>query len=294
MVPCVLHSARLARPVGVRALFVVNPLARHGRELCGAVRAELLRLGIELIEDRSARGIDAIVVAGGDGTVAREISRAIELGVPIGIVPLGTFNDVARTLSIPADFEVACAIIAAGRTRTIDVARANGFHYLTEASIGVSSRVARRQRPSDKRRFGVLAIAAALFSAVLRARPFHVEIAYDGNRERLRILQLTVANSERFGGFISVADAAIDDGELDLYAIEIRTLREFFSVTSAIVRGQRRSAQGLRVFRSRAFDVWTRRRHHIAADGEAAGRTPARFEVMPGALRVFAPGDGAY
>ncbi len=280
--------APAASPLTLRALLVLNPLSRRGEKLGERVRAELRRLGVEVVENEGS-ALDAIVVAGGDGTLASEIPHALACGVPLGVVPLGTFNDLARTLSIPLDVEGACAVIASGLTREIDAARVNGIYYLTEASIGISSRLTRLQRPQDKQRFGLLAIAATLLQAARYARPFRAEIAYDGNHERVRAIQLTVANSPRFGGFITVEDAAIDDGLLDCYAVEIENFREMLSVTATILAGKRREVRGLRTYRSTAFDVRTRRPHHITADGEPAGTTPARFEVFPKALRIFAP-----
>ncbi|MGA8097035.1 MAG: YegS/Rv2252/BmrU family lipid kinase [Candidatus Cybelea sp.] len=273
----------------MRALLVVNPTARQGHLLGDEVREELRRRGVEIVEDPAATGVDAIVVAGGDGTLTREIPRAIALGVPIGVVPLGTFNDLARTLAIPLDISGACAVIATGRARTIDAARVNGIYFLTEASIGISSRLARLQKPQDKKRFGLVAIAASLLLAAQHARSFHAEVAYDGRHLRLRSVQLTVANSQRFGGFITVDDASIDDGWLDLYSIEVKSVVEFYSLVAAIAAGRRESSPGLRTFRSTAFDIRTRRPHHISADGEPAGTTPARFELLPRALGVFAP-----
>jgi YegS/Rv2252/BmrU family lipid kinase len=273
----------------VRVKLVVNPRSRRGRLFGDAVRRELRRRNVDVAEPPAAESIDAIVIAGGDGTLVGEIPRALSFDVPVGIVPLGTFNDLARTLGIPLDVEGACGVIASGKARRIDAARVNGTYYVTEASIGISSRLARRQRPEEKQRFGLLAIVASALTAVRDARSFHAEISHDGTKELLRAVQLTVANSQRFGGFITVEDAAIDDGRLDLYAVEIENARQLLSVATAIVSGKRRSAEGLRTYRGKVFDVWTRRPHHISADGEPAGKTPARFEVLPGALRVFVP-----
>lgn len=273
----------------MRVRLVVNPRSRRGPLFAGAVRDGMRRRGVEIAESQGVDGIDAIVVAGGDGTLVGELPRAIALGIPIGIVPLGTFNELARTLGIPLDVEGACDVIAAGNTRRIDAARVNGTYYLTEASIGISSRLARRQRPEEKQRFGLLAIVASALTAVRFARSFHAEISYDGTKERVRAVQLTVANSQRFGGFITVEDAAIDDGELDLYAVEVHSVGQLLAVAGAIVSGNRRSAQGLRTYRAKQFDVWTRRPHHISADGEPAGKTPARFELLAGAVRVLVP-----
>jgi diacylglycerol kinase (ATP) len=278
----------------VRALLVVNPNARRGRQLHALLHRELESHGIDVVrelgEPSSGRpGVDAIVAAGGDGTLVHVIRRAMAYGVPVGLIPLGTFNELARTLGIPLDVAGACATIAAGHERTIDVASVNGVYYLNEASIGISSRIARLQLPENKQRFGFLAILATALQAFMHSRPIAVDIVHDGGANRFKTVQLTVANSHRFGGFFYVADAAIDDGWLDLYSVEIEGVSEAFSVARAILGGKRQSVPGLRTFRSVAFDVITKRRHRITADGEPAGRTPARFEIVPKALRVFTP-----
>lgn len=273
----------------MRALLVVNPQARRGDQLGNAARNELRRLNVELVEEPAAREFDAIIVVGGDGSIARQIPRALALDVPIGLVPAGTFNDLARTLAIPLELEAACATIAVGHTRTIDVAHVNGAYYVTEASIGVSSRIARLQRPADKQRFGVLALVASALQVVGFVRPFHVEIAFDGERRRFKTIQLTVANSQHFAGVLTVDDASIDDGWLDLYSIEIESLPQLFSVAGAMLARKRKPARGLRTYRAKSFAVTSRRPHRITADAEPAGTTPARFEIAPQALRVFVP-----
>ena len=271
----------------MRALLVLNPHSRRGRQFRDVVRTELRRSGIEFVDDAGATALDAIVVAGGDGTLARTIGLALQRNLPIGLVPLGTFNDLARTLSIPADIREACALIASGATRSIDVARVNAAYYVNEASIGVSSRLTRLQKTRDKQRFGLLSILVSGFNAIGYLRPFHAEIEYDGKRERLKTVQLTVANSNHFGGFITVEDAALDDGWLDLYSVDVDRFTRLVSLANAVLAGKRQAADGVRTYRSRAFGVHTRRPHRITADGEPAGTTPAQFEVLHKALRVF-------
>lgn len=277
----------------MRALLILNPESRRGREMAPTLREDLRRCGVETTDAgaREASNVDCVISAGGDGTLTRAMARAIELGVPIGLVPLGTFNDLARTLNVPFDVAEACATIGAGRTRTIDVARVNGMYYASEASIGVSSRIARIQTSGDKRRFGTLAVIATAFQAFRYARPMHVALSFDGKTERFKTVQLTVANSHRFGGVFNVADAAIDDGWLDVYSVEIDNAAEALSVARAVLSGKRQDAPGLRTYRSTAFHVYTRRSHRISADGEPAGETPATFEVLPKALRVYVPAE---
>jgi diacylglycerol kinase (ATP) len=254
------------------------------------LRRELRNRGIEMVKRALTPGdVDGIIAAGGDGTVVRLIGRAIALGVPIGVVPLGTFNDLARTLALPFDLSEACDVIAAGSTRTIDVARVNGFFYVNEASIGISSRLARLQTRDEKQRFGVLSFAVSALQAFRHARPIRAEVAFDDRVERFKTVQLTVANSHHFGGFFTISDAAIDDGWLDLYAVEINRFAQAFSVGRALFAGRPGSVPGLQSYRATVFRVFTRRPHRITADGEPAGTTPAVFEIVPKALRIFAP-----
>ncbi len=272
----------------MRVFLVVNPNSRLGRRYGPRVADELQRHGIDLAPQATPGTVDAIVVAGGDGTFARAIPAAFECRVPMGLVPLGTFNDLARALDIPLDVGSACALIATGRTRQIDVAEVNGVYYVTEASIGLSSRLTRLQTSEGKQRFGWLAVVMSTAAAVKYLKPFHVDVSYDDARVRLRTVQLTVANSNHFGRFITVGDAAIDDGWLDLYAVELNGLRDVATVARAAIVGRRYVSDGLKAYRSTRFQLATRRPHRITADGEPAGTTPACFTVLPGALSIFA------
>jgi diacylglycerol kinase (ATP) len=274
---------------------VYNPESHRGAEAIGVLPSLLRAAGVEPIEAsnallrETAAPADCIVGAGGDGTISRLIPLALRWRVPIGVIPFGTFNELARALDIPFDAAQACAVIAKGHTRTVDVACVNGVYYLSEASIGLSSRIARLQTQVPKRRYGILAVIATSLLAFRYVRPMSVAVTFDGRCEGFKTVQLTVANSHRFGGLFNVADAAIDDGWLDLYSVEIDNAVEALGVANAMLRGRRMNAPGLRTYRSTRFHVGGRRRHHIRADGEPAGKTPATFEVLPKALRVLAP-----
>lgn len=256
---------------------------------------ELCARGIEIVVQSRATtaenvtGVDCIVAAGGDGTIVRVIGPAMKLGVPVGIVPVGTFNELARTLEVPLEVAAACDVVAGGHTRTIDVGSVNGVYYINEASIGISSRAAYMQTSELKQRFGFLAIAVTSIQALWYARTMTAEVSYDENVERFKTVQLTIANSHRFGGFFAVSDAAVDDGWLDLYSVEIDSFWKAFEVARAVFSGKRESVPGLRTLRSTAFTVRTRHRHRISADGEPAGTTPATYRVLPKALRVLVP-----
>ena len=270
------------------ARLVLNEHSRLGRREGANVCSRLEACGIRCVTDPSAP-VEAVIAAGGDGTVIGAISLALERGVPLGIVPLGTFNDLARTLGVPAEIPGACSAIAGGKTRAIDLGRVNGRYFVNEASIGVSARVARRQTPEVKQRFGFLGVISTTLQTLRDVRPFFAEIAFDGAAEPCRTVQITVANSARFGGVIERPDASIDDGWLDLYSVEPRNWFDAFALVHKIVVRDPRSGAGLRTRRSTRFDVRTHHAHHVVADGEPAGVTPATFEILPKALRVLVP-----
>lgn len=267
---------------------VLNERSRLGRREGAAVCEALEQAGVTCLRDPDVR-YDAVIAAGGDGTVIGAIPLALKRHVPLGIVPLGTFNDLARTLGIPGTTAQACDAIVRGRTRIIDLGRVNGSYFVNEASIGVTTRIARRQTPELKQRFGFFAIVSTSLQTLSEVRPFHADITYDGRVELVRTVQITVANNARFGGVIARADAAIDDGWLDLYSIEPRSWLDAFALVRKIVAGDPSSGHGLRTRRSTRFEIRTHRPHHVSADGEPAGMTPAIFEVVPKALAVFVP-----
>jgi len=279
----------------VRVLLDVNRRSRSGRRTGALAARELAEAGVETAafsaqhRKSEAAPCDAIVAVGGDGTLVRLIPYALRWNVPLGMVPSGTFNELAHTLGLPVDVAAACRIVAAGHTREVDVGCVNGIHYLNEASIGISSRAARMQTAELKQRFGFLGVVTTALRALWFSRPMFAEVSYDDTVVRFKTVQLTIANSHRFGGVFSVSDAAIDDGWLDLYSVEIENFRQAFDVARAILRGRRESVPGLRTLRAKRFSVRQHRRHHVTADGEPAGQTPATFTVMPKALRVFVP-----
>ena len=288
----------------MRVLLAVNPHARSGEGAHRAVAEALRSRGCAIIPvsmddpKRAAEEIadgaaqaDCVVVGGGDGTFISMIPAILSSKLPAGLVPLGTFNDLARTLELPTDLGEAADVITAGIERKLDVGRVNGDHYfINEASIGISTRIARLQTTEVKRRFGFLAIVATTLSALRSSRPLHAKVTHDGKTINLRTLQLTVANSHHFGGFITNKDAAIDDGFLDLYSLNLRHWHNVFPLIPNIVRGTVAQSKAVSTIRSKHFEVSTpHRSHHVFTDGEPACMTPATFEVLAGALRLFVP-----
>jgi diacylglycerol kinase (ATP) len=290
-----------------RALLLVNPGARQGTEGARVLRAALSRHHFALVDAPDASpdrfgeliarhrdGLDAVLVGGGDGTLNAAVQGLVGERLPLGILPLGTANNLARTLGIPFDIEGAAAIAAAGHRRRIDLGLVNDRYFFTTASLGLSVHITEELSGEHKRRWGVLAYAVAALRVVARAPGFHAEIAWEGGRRRARTMQIVVGNGRYYGSALPVAeDAAIDDARLDLYSLEVRHWWQLLRLLPALRSGRHGEKEQVEAIRATAFEVRTRTPRDIDVDGEIGARTPARFRVVPGALEVFAPARAA-
>ena len=287
-----------------RVLLAVNTRARRGRDARDRAGAALRARGHTVVELKTdgrpgslsaaivarAGEADVIAVGGGDGTLISAVAGLRETGLPLLALPLGTFNELARTLGIPFELEQAAALIDDGVPYRIDVARANGFDYVNEASIGLSTSVARLQTGTVKKRLGMLAIPLTTLRALRYARPFHAEVEFeDGTRRTFRTLQLTVANSYRFGGVVENPDAALDDGRLWLYTIDIKHWWHAIGILTSIALRRFPHAPDVIALRGRRFTVRTRHRRRVYADSEFATHSPVTFSVDREAVAVLVP-----
>ena len=238
-----------------------------------------------------ARTVDAVVVGGGDGTINSALKPVLEAGLPLGILPLGTANDLARTLGIPTDLHEACALIASQSTRTIDVGWANNRPFVNAAGLGLTTQVARRLTVESKRALGPFSYAAAVVEAFRSHRPFRALIRSESGTREVSSIQITVGNGVFYGGGTPLAeDCAIDDGRFDLYSVRPQTLMRLLAVALAVRRGsQAQLGSGVDPATGTEFEITTRPRLTVSLDGEPALETPVQFRLAPRALAVFAP-----
>lgn len=288
---------------GLRALLIVNRRSREGDTDLSAALAALAAQGLSLREgsfeqpdeiDRTIRAeadnVDLVILAGGDGTMNAAADALVDCGLPFGILPTGTANDLARTLGIPSDLAAAAAVIGAGRRHRIDLGRVNGKHYFNAASIGLSAEVTRHHTDERKRRYWLFAYVLSLRDAYRTTRPFRAELSCDGRRTRLRAIQITVGNGRHYGGGMTVSEnAAIDDGWLDVYCLRPGSFWSLLALFPALRLGRLRHRESVHVMRGRTIEVRTRRQLPINTDGELTTRTPAEFRVVRGALEVVVP-----
>jgi diacylglycerol kinase (ATP) len=285
-----------------RALLLVNPGARRGGEALDAATDEMAAAGIEIRMERSGSAeeiervlrahadVDVAVVCGGDGSISRAAAGFIATGTPLGILPMGTANDLARTLGIPDDLGAAAAIVAAGHRRAIDVGSVNGHFFFNVASIGLSVDLARALDAGLKRRWGRLGYAIAAMRALARARRFSAWITEEGRTWRTSTMQIAVGNGRFYGGGTVVAEhAEIDDGHLDLYSLELHTVWQLAMMLRSFRSGAHGAWSEVATARGTEFEIRTRKPRPVNADGEIVAETPAVFRVHPDAITVYAP-----
>ncbi|MGE5926236.1 MAG: lipid kinase [Gemmatimonadota bacterium] len=286
-----------------RALLLANPKARRGgegvQEALDVLRGAGMALVVEEIGNskeiaehvrRHAADVDLVILGGGDGTINAGLAPLLEARLPLGILPLGTANNTARTLEIPTELADAARVIVRGATRRIDVGQVGDRYFLTTASIGLSVRITKELSGASKRRWGPLAYGVAAIRTLSRVHPFEAEIHYDGGSRRLRAIQIMVGNGRHYGAALTVAeDAEPDDALLDCYAIEAVPWWRLIGLLPALKRGRQGDKADVQAITSRTIRIETQEPHSIDADGELVGKTPATFATLPAALEVFAP-----
>lgn len=284
-----------------RALLLVNPHARRGQE--GRLQAiqQLQSLGLELIEESAENPkvlpdlirqyrdkVDCVIIGSGDGTINAALDGLIDTQLPLGILPLGTANNLARNLEIPQSLPNACQIIASGNLRRIDLGSVNGKPFLNVAGMGLSAEINKTVKKEFKRRWGIFAYIATAAPVLWKSRPFWAEIRSKDRQFRVKTVQITVCNGRYYGTGLSVApDAAIDDRRLDLYCIEIHHWWEILGLLPAILQGK--PARGIQTLQAEIIHINTRRPHVVDVDGEIASMTPVEFRILPEILSVFVP-----
>jgi YegS/Rv2252/BmrU family lipid kinase len=291
-------------PAGDSHLLLVNPSAGGGRatELLPQVERALSERGVEhrtvftsglehgCAEAARAAGAGEIpIVMSGDGLIGQVGGVLAGAGVPMGIIPGGRGNDLARVLGIPDEIEGAAALIAAGATREIDIGEVDGKRFLGIASCGFDSD-ANRIANETKWIKGRLVYAYAALRALAAWKPATFTLTLNGERRVVTGYSVAAANSSAYGGGMFIAPGAeLDDGLLDLVATAEMGKLRYLRGLPKVFDGSHVDEPEVSVWRAAEVRIEADRPFAVYADGDHLADLPATVRLMPRALRVIVP-----
>jgi YegS/Rv2252/BmrU family lipid kinase len=236
-----------------------------------------------------SNSVGRIVIGGGDGTLNGALPALLEAAAPLGVLPLGTANDFARSLAI-SDVSDAIDVIVSGHTRKVDVGTVNGTCFLNAVSIGLGPRINSDLDAGTKSRFGVFAYLVHALRNARTYRGMRAIVECDGEAISVRSIQITIGNGIHYGGGMTIsADARMDDGLLRVLAIRPQSIASLLTYGPAIKSGRLEDDENLQTFAGREVIVRTRHETIVTADGEEVARTPIECHSLHRSLTVFAP-----
>ena len=291
--------------MGRDVALLCNPSAGGGRarRVLPQVEAELRALGVAFHTETTrdlehAHGLaraataagEATVTLGGDGLAgcAAGALRGVP-GAVLGILPGGRGNDLARALGIPRDARAACAVIAGGRTRSLDVGDVDGRTFVGIASLGFDSD-ANRIANAAPARLGSLVYVYGALRALAAWKPARFELLVDGAPVRFSGYSVAAANAPGYGGGMLLAPSALlDDGRFDVVLTGRLSKRRFLMLLPKVFKGGHVGEPSYRMIRARELRIDADRPFVLYADGDPIGETPVTIRVVPDALQVLAP-----
>lgn len=285
---------------------IVNPSAGGGRSLRMLPEVEkqldARRMVFRVERTRSTEhgidlAMDAIearevpVVMSGDGLIGAIGGTMAGVDTPLGIIPAGRGNDLARGLGIPTDAAGAVNCIDHGICRTIDVGEANGARFLGIASVGFDSEA---NRIANEARIlkGTLVYAYAALRALAGWKPERFALIENGIQTRYTGYTVAVGNNKYYGGGMMVApDAELSDGRLDVVVIGDGPRLKFLLDLPKVFKGTHVENEAVESWQTGSIEIRASRPLTVYADGDPLTELPAKVRVLPGALRVITPGD---
>ncbi len=252
----------------------------------------------KLVREQLKKGTDMVIAAGGDGTVSAVVSGMVNSNKPMGILPAGTGNALARDLSIPLDLDGALKLLDSKyAVQELDIMEVTGTSkgdfYVMNVSVGITSLTMRDTGRKEKRRFGFLAYIYNAIASIWKSDLNRFEVRTEKKNIRIYATEVMIANCKFMGLQPQMDGVQIDpnDSRLDMFIIRTNSLRGYLAVLARFVLRRKRDEDS----KIRYLDVhdWIEiKADHpmpVQADGEVIGKTPVKVRLMPSALRVIVP-----
>ena len=246
-----------------------------------------------VVADAVMEGYDLFLAAGGDGTVSMVATGLKGTNLPMAIIPVGTGNGMARDLKIPLTLHESVGVLAdLESVRMLDAMEVGDQYYLLNLSVGLTPLALKESKREEKRKLGMLAYFMAGIKAFVGIQPVSYTLEIDGKNHSFRASEVMLMNSFVLGdtGRILGLDIVVDDGILDLFVIEARTVLDYLRVLWFVLIGKPQHDPDLTRFQVReSLSISARRLLEIQADGELIGYTPLRVKMVPQAVKMVVP-----
>jgi YegS/Rv2252/BmrU family lipid kinase len=296
------------------ACLIFNPVAGQGdpEQDLAIIRAllepeidlDIYHTTAEVAADKLAelavkRGVEAIIVSGGDGTLSAAATAVVGTDIPFGIISRGTANAFATALKIPDTIDAACQTILQGRTRYVDTAYCNHHPMVLLAGIGFEAETVEMTDRDAKKRLGVMAYILAGLQTLRNLQSFQVQIETEDKIISTTASAVTVANAAPPSSVLAQGPAGIiyDDGLLDLTIVapesKAGAIAATFHLLQTASSGSPVKRDDIGYLRGKQFKINTSPPQKVVLDGEIIGTTPIEVNCVPAGLKIFVPFDQA-
>ncbi len=262
---------------------------------CDLVVTETARQGVSIAEAAAREGYDAVVAAGGDGTINEVINGLIRAAgdgptVPFGIIPLGTANDFNLMAGLPDAVEDSVRVIVAGKTRRIDAGQVNDRFFINNSAAAMEPMVT-IENIKMTRLSGEIRYIVALLRALLKLKPWQMKLTWDGGGYEGPAYLLSVCNSPRTGGFMMAPGAELDDGLLDMVFAPQVSKGAVISILLKLMQGKHIHHPAVTFQRITAIDLTSTPGTPLHSDGElfAEAAETVSYRVLPGKVTLLTP-----
>lgn len=293
---------------------IVNPYANRwkAKEQVSVIEAAAKALGLAtdvsitaapreatpLARAAAEAGYDAVIAAGGDGTINEVINGLLQAAgdgpsIPFGIIPLGTANDFNLMAGLPPTIEESLRVIAAGKVRRIDAGQVNDRYFINNSAAAMEPMVT-LENIKMTWLSGEIRYIVALIRAIARLRPWQMKLEWDGGGHEGPSYLLSVCNSPRTGGFMMAPGALLDDGQLDMVFAPQVSKGTVVKILLALMKGEHVKHPDVTFRRVTRIDLTSAPGTPLHSDGEifTESATEVHYRVLPGKVRLLSP-DGA-
>lgn len=248
-----------------------------------------------LAREAIERGVEAIAVSGGDGTLSAAAAALVNSGIPMGAIPRGTANAFAASLGLPDTIPEACEAIAGGATRQVDLARCGDRVMVLLAGIGFEADVVEKTSRKAKDRLGMMAYVVGGFKQLADMEPFEAELESDGRTISVEAIAITVANAAPPTSILAHGgpEVVADDGVLDVTIAAPKGITGALAASYELLRSALNNDAAERddigYFRTQQLVIRTDPPQKVAIDGDVVAETPIAIECVPAGLTIFIP-----